>query len=128
MAKSKVRRRKANGKRGRKTKTSNAKPKSLSDELHDIYYTPATASSFGGIDAVAHELQNRKLKVTRKDLSNWLSLQETYNVHRPFKKRFVRNRVISNYPNENWQADLCDMTSLAEFNDGYKFLLTVCDV
>ena len=27
-----------------------------------------------------------------------------------------------------YQADLCDVSSISEFNDGYKFILTVIDV
>lgn len=40
----------------------------------------------------------------------------------PAPRVFVRNI------DEQWEADLCDMSKTAKVNDGYKFILTVIDV
>ena len=39
--------------------------------------------------------------------------QPTYTRHKPIRKRFKRNRVMVNGIDQQWQADLVDMTSLA---------------
>ena len=39
-----------------------------------------------------------------------------------------RNRVMVNEIDQQWQADLVDMTSLADYNSGYIYLLTCIDV
>ena len=40
----------------------------------------------------------------------------------------MRNRVIVTGIDDQWQADLVDVSSLARFNKGYKLLLTCIDV
>ena len=41
---------------------------------------------------------------------------------------FPRNRVIVTGIDDQWQADLVDIGSLAHFNKGYKFLLSCINV
>ena len=43
-------------------------------------------------------------------------------------RRFKRHCVVVGVPNQQWQADLVDMSRLKKVNDGTTFLLTVIDV
>ena len=54
--------------------------------------------------------------------------KDTYTLHKPVRYNFPRNRVIVTGIDDQWQADLVDVSSLARFNKGYKFLLTCIDV
>ena len=63
-----------------------------------------------------------------KQIERWLSKQPVYTLHKPIRKHFKRNRVRVDGIDQQWQADLVDMTSLAEYNRGYKYLLTCIDV
>ena len=47
-----------------------------------------------------------------------------HSLHKPVQYSFPRNRVIVTEFDGQWQADLVDISSLARFNKGYKFLLT----
>ncbi len=49
-------------------------------------------------------------------------------LHKPAIKTFERRRVISNYANEIWGADIVDFSDYNEFNNGYRYILCVIDV
>ena len=44
------------------------------------------------------------------------------------RRHFKRRCVVVGGPNQQWQADLVDMSRLKKSNDGTTFLLTVIDV
>ena len=52
----------------------------------------------------------------------------TGHVHKPVRRRFKRRCVVVGGPNQQWQADLVDVSRLKKTNDGTAFLLTVIDV
>ena len=49
-------------------------------------------------------------------------------LHKPFRRKFKRRRVLVNGINKIWAADLVDMQAFTKFNRGVKYLLTVIDV
>ena len=63
-----------------------------------------------------------------QDVERWLSEQDTYTLHKPVRRRFKRRCVVVGGPNQQWQADLVDMSRLKKVNDGTTFILTVIDV
>ena len=76
---------------------------------------------------------NSPLALCREAKSIILSLLfikrlHTYILHKPVREDFLRNRVIVTRTNDQWQADLVDISSLARFSNGYKFLVTCIDV
>jgi hypothetical protein len=48
-------------------------------------------------------------------------------LHKPVISHFRKRKVIVSGVDKIWAADLIDMQSYAEFNDNYKYLLTVID-
>ena len=48
-------------------------------------------------------------------------------LHIPIRHRFRRKQIFTKGIDDLWQADLVDMQSLAQHNDGVKFLLTCID-
>lgn len=96
--------------------------------LKTVYYTPSNPGSYGGKEGVQRAI-SEKTGARLKDtvLTRWLSAQDTYTLHKPVPIHFKRNRVFVLYIDQQWEADLCDMTSLADHNDGYKFMLTCID-
>ncbi|GFT93499.1 uncharacterized transposon-derived protein F54H12.3 [Trichonephila clavipes] len=55
-------------------------------------------------------------------------MKDAYTLHKPVRHKFQRNRVFVSDIDRQFQADLVDMQSLAEFNKGYKYLLTCIDL
>lgn len=49
-------------------------------------------------------------------------------LHRPARKNYPRRHVVMRGLDETWQADLVDMTAYTQFNNGYKYLLTIVDI
>jgi hypothetical protein len=92
-------------------------------EANKVYYDPAVVGSLGGVTNLARALRDKKQKKTRE----WLSGQDAYTLHRQARKNFPRRPTIVRGPGVQLQADLMDVSSHAEHNDGVKFLLTVVD-
>jgi len=58
----------------------------------------------------------------------FLSGQDVYTLHKPIRKRFRRQKVFSKGIADLVQADLVDLSSIARYNDGYRYRLTAIDV
>ncbi len=85
------------------------------------YYDPKRVGSYGGVTAL-------RRAVPDQDVGRWLSEQDTYTLHKPVRRRFKRRCVVVGGPNQQWQADLVDVSRLKRDNNGTTFLLTVIDV
>jgi len=97
--------------------------------LNNIYYNPQSQGSFSGPEGVfrAAREQGHK-KINRKQVKDWLKKQETYTRHRPARRRYPTNRVIVGGKDDQFQADLVDLSSLSKYNKGYHYILTVIDI
>lgn len=89
-------------------------------ELATAYYDPANPGSYGGI--------NRLKAATGKDPREWLAGQDTYTLYKPRRVKYQTRRYIVSGIDDLWQADLADLSKLAEWNDGFKYVLVVIDV
>ena len=89
--------------------------------LSDYYFDTKSPVAFTSPLALFREARKRQVKT-------WLQSKDTYTIHKPVCYNFRRNRVIVTEIDDQWQADLVDISSLARFNKGYKFLLTCIDV
>jgi hypothetical protein len=79
--------------------------------------------SLGGVANLARALRDKSKKKT----GEWLSGQDAYTLHRQARINFPRRPTIVRGPGVQLQADLMDVSSHAERNDGIKFLLTAVD-
>jgi Integrase core domain/Chromo (CHRromatin Organisation MOdifier) domain len=98
------------------------------DQIRSLYYDPSKSSSFGGVERLYKGVNELDPSVSRKEVKNWLSGELTYSLHKPLRFKFPRNRVVTFSANEQWQADLADMSKLSGSNKGNKYILTVIDV
>ncbi|GFW02003.1 uncharacterized transposon-derived protein F54H12.3 [Trichonephila clavipes] len=90
-----------------------------------FYENPEVPNSFGGVEALHRSVKG---KYSKKDVKHWLSQKDAYTLHKPVRHKFQRNRVFVSDIDRQFQADLVDMQSLAEFNKAYKYLLTCIDL
>ena len=101
----------------------------LNQYLQQKYYDLEQAGSLGGVDALYRAVkEDENRKVSRKQVQEWLKSQDTYTLHKPVPKNYVRNRVVVGGIDDQWPADLVDLQSLSKYNDGYKYLLTCVDI
>ena len=96
---------------------------SLVNRLKNIYFDAKKVGSYGGVDAL-----RRIARVSKKVVQRWLSEQVAYILHKPVRTRFKRRCVIVGGRNQQWQADLVDLSKLKRDNGGVTFLLTVIDI
>ena len=89
--------------------------------LQQLYYDPRRVRSYGGVDAL-------RRVVPEQDVKRWLSKQDACTLQKPMRRHFKRRCVVVGGPNQQWQADLVDMSRLKKVNDGTTFILTVIDV
>ena len=97
--------------------------------LSKIYYDVRHPAGYSGVDRLwSWCVHQGKKKYTREKVARWLDKQDTYTLHKPVRRKFRRNRVLVGGIDEQWQADLVDLSSLKKENDGINFLLTCIDI
>ena len=92
------------------------------------YFDTKSPVAFTSPLALYREAKKRYPSLTFRQVKTWLQSKDSYTLHKPIRYNFPRNRVIVTEIDGQWQADLVDISSLACFNKGYKFLLTCIDV
>ena len=95
--------------------------------LHELYYDPKHPSAYTSIQNVYRAARKVIPSLDQQDVDEWFQKQLTATLHKPIRINFPRNRVIVMSIDEQWQADLCDMSFKAEDNDDHTFILTCID-
>ena len=96
--------------------------------LHEFYYNPSNGESLTTAEKLQTSLKNNGHRIPLKNVKLWLADQLTYNLHKPARRRFPRNKIYVKSIGELVQADLVDMSEFSSMNKGNKFLLTAIDV
>ena len=94
----------------------------MNARLSNVYYNPRASESYAGARGL-----RRRFKDGAK-VSEWLSGQDTYTLHKTPRRRFERRKTIVAGMHEQWQCDLIDVSRLSKHNGGKKFVLTSIDV
>ena len=95
--------------------------------LENLYLSPSKPSSLGGIDRLFREAKKQIPGLRRNQVKEFLQTQFAYTQHKPARKKFKRRKVIAVNINDVYHMDLVGMQKFAEYNDGYKYILTVID-
>ena len=75
------------------------------EDLASKYYDTKSHSSFSGVNRLV-----KHTKKGKKEVGKWLSLQDTYTLHRPVRKKFKRRRVITGSIGYHYQIDIVDLS------------------
>lgn len=101
----------------------------IDEFLKKAFYDPKSPASYFGPEKLYRYGKEQNVKgISRKKVKDWLKKEEAYTLYRSRRKRFPRNRIVVDGPNEQWDADLMDMTNFSEENDGVKYVLVVIDL
>ena len=95
--------------------------------LSELYYDPKHPSAYTSVDNVYRAARKVLQTLERGEVEEWFRTQLTPTIHKPTRVSFPRNRVLVFDIDDQWQADLVDMSSKAKYNDGYTFILTCID-
>jgi hypothetical protein len=96
----------------------------LLPSLSDLYLAPRRPSALGGQRKFTDAVPRAK----RVQAEEWLKGQDAYTLHKPARVRWNRRPTIVAGVGEQAQADLMDVRSHREANNGITFILTVVDV
>ena len=88
--------------------------------LQVTYYDTKNPGSLGGVEKLE--------RATGQPVKDWLITQDTYTLHKPIRRRFSGRRVTVSGIDDQWQADLVDLSTLQKENNNFKYLLTCIDV
>lgn len=103
-------------------------PTALTSELERIYYDESDPGSLGGQRALYSSANQQRVPgLTHARVAQFLKEHETYTLHKPLRHKFLRIPIIVRRVDEQWQADLADVSDIASENDGFRYLLTVVD-
>ena len=94
------------------------------------FYDPSHEAGYAGARNLVrvNAKGKRVVGAERERIYEWLSAQDAYTLHRPIRKKFARLHYNVTNIDDVWEADLCQLTSLKEENDGFAYLLVVVDI
>jgi hypothetical protein len=92
------------------------------------YFDLNSPSAYAGVNAVFREAKKHDPKVTLKLVKKVLGSQETYSLHKPVRKKFLRLKTRSPGLFAKAQMDLIDWRTLKRYNSGYSYILVCIDV
>jgi len=78
-----------------------------------LYYNPAKPTNFSTLDKLSAALP----KKNKSDIIAWLENHDAYTMHRPVRKRFLRNPYTVSNLMDVWKCGILDMQSLTIHND-----------
>ncbi|MEL6930966.1 MAG: DDE-type integrase/transposase/recombinase, partial [Cyanobacteria bacterium J06600_6] len=87
------------------------------------YYNIKHPAGFSSIAKLAKATDTKE-----KIALAWLKEQPAYTLHREARKNYPTRPYIIHDIDEQWQADLADVSLIANFNQGYRYILTVIDL
>ena len=97
----------------------NSRPGPRTDMDNDL----PLPGSFGGVKNL-----RRYMGRSYREAKKFLAKQDWYTLHRGRRIRFLRRKTYSKGVADLFQIDLVNVSSLAPFNDGMRYLLTCIDV
>lgn len=101
----------------------------MTELMKKAYYTPSNPGSLGGKKRLKRAiLKDTGVRLSDRQVSEWLAGEDAYTLHRSAPINYKRNRVVVYGVDTQFQADLVDMTVYSKENDDHKFLLTCIDL
>ena len=95
--------------------------------LSSIYYDPSKPSSFMSATKLYNfVLRDGKHNISKYRIQKWLNDQEAYSLQKVNRKPQTTPILVSGI-DDQWSADLMDMTKFSKANEGIKYVLVVID-
>jgi len=85
-------------------------------KLNAIYYNSEKPTAFSTLAKLAAAIPRKN----KSDVKAWLEYQDAYRMHRPAKRRFLRNPYTVTIFMDVWECDTLDKQSLSKYNDTYR--------
>ena len=96
--------------------------------LKSLYYDPKKPGSFSGLQKIMKQIRKDGVNLSKKQVKEWLSKQDTYSSLRGLKRKLKRPRVFVYGKNKQWDADTGNYAKWAKENEGYAYFLLCIDI
>jgi hypothetical protein len=97
--------------------------------LESIYFDPLHEGSYSGIVKVWNAVkEDNPHNLTYQNVRDWLERQESYKRHIRVRERFPRQKIIMHKVDQQWDADLMDMSKFYYKNNRIKYLAIFIDI
>ena len=96
--------------------------------LKGLYEDADKPSAYGGVQKLYRAAKRLNPSITVKMVKQFLEGNRAYTLHYLTKKKFPRLRILAPKPKVILACDLCDMSWLAKYNKGTRYLLVCLDV
>lgn len=94
--------------------------------LKRLYTSIDSPACFTGVDSL-HREANKYEKVSKKEVEGFLASQKPFTLHKKIVRRFKRLPTLAPGLHTYWQADLCDLRSIARYNNKNSYILVCID-
>lgn len=94
-------------------------------KLERFYYESSHPAGYAGARGLTQAVQG---ETGKREVEEWLASQDTYTLHRSIRRKFRRARYNVQNIDDVWEADLVDLRSIKQYNNGNTYLLVVIDV
>ena len=101
---------------------------SHTEVLTKLFYTLSDPDSFSNPSKLLKRAKKEGLKITLKEVKNWLTQQVAYTRHSKPTYVFPRRKVLTLRIDECWASDLIQVDGLASYNAGYQYILVNIDL
>ena len=96
---------------------------SINEKLKAIYYDVKHPAGFSSIQKLV-----KASGLTHNQVKKWLKGQRTYTLHKQARKHYPTRKYLVHDIDDQWQADLADVSAISKHNNGNNFILTVIDI
>ena len=72
-------------------------PRTVKNQLKRIYYAPENSGAFGGVNQLYIAARKIIPKIDRDTVKLFLLTQDTYTLHKPYRKKFIRRKVLARH-------------------------------
>ena len=94
--------------------------------LSNIYFDPSNPVGFSGLNRIFRYVKANHPEISKSQVRKWLRAQDSYSFHKPSRKPKTTNILVSNI-DEQWSADLIDMSEFSKANEDIKYILLIVD-
>ena len=71
--------------------------RTVKNVLKKIYYSPGNSGAFGGVNQLFKSARKLIPKIDKKTVLHFLLSQDTYTLHKPYRKKFTRRKVLARH-------------------------------
>ena len=103
-------------------------PAEINTILTNLYYNESNLTAYTSKANIFKFAKLRDPRISKQIVNKWFMQQETYTVHKPVPKKYLRTKTIQVSPLKQVQIDLLDMQKYKGANNEYKYICFIIDV